>query len=106
MLTLPMSSPFISADSSKMRSSCCRNSRTTGSSSSPLAVRATPFVLRLNSENPISFSSADTSWFTPEGVYRSASAAREKLPVSAAAKNALHRAVSIVLSSPFCYQLH
>ena len=68
-----------------------------------MAVSATPFVLRLNRENPTSFSSADTSWFTPEGVYRSASAAREKLPVSAAAKKALHRAVSIPATSRIFY---
>lgn len=68
MLTLPISRPFISADSSKIRSSCRRNLRITGSSSSPFSVSATPLVFRRNSGNPNSFSSAVTSWFTPEGV--------------------------------------
>ena len=68
MVTVPISRPFIWAESSKMRSSWWRNSRITGSSSWPLAVRATPLVLRLNSEKPISFSRAETSWLTPEGV--------------------------------------
>ena len=95
MVTLPMSSPFISVASSKSRSSCRRNSRTVGSRSWPFSVSATPLVLRRKMENPSSLSSAVTSWFTPEGVYRSTSAALEKLPVSAAASTALHRAVSI-----------
>ena len=68
MLTLPISRPFISADSSKMRSSCRRNLRITGSSSSPFSVNDTPLVFRRNSGKPNSFSSAETSWFTPEGV--------------------------------------
>ena len=35
---------------------------------SPFSVSATPLVFRRNSGNPNSFSSAVTSWFTPEGV--------------------------------------
>ena len=35
---------------------------------SPFSVSATPLVFRRNSGNPNSFSSAVTSWFTPDGV--------------------------------------